>query len=111
MLLCSGASRLALGQCQLFPAGLIWPPQNTALAGSWCIARGRLPRMTLPKRVGRNFLLCILMLRPTPPPPLRFPLSIIAGVAQGDVDYWEINEAFSVVDLVNRRLLKLDAER
>ncbi|EFJ39622.1 hypothetical protein VOLCADRAFT_84837 [Volvox carteri f. nagariensis] len=28
-----------------------------------------------------------------------------------DVDYWEVNEAFSVVDLVNRQLLGLPAER
>ncbi|KFM28548.1 putative acetyl-CoA acetyltransferase, cytosolic 2 [Auxenochlorella protothecoides] len=34
-----------------------------------------------------------------------------AGVAAADVDAWEINEAFSVVDLVNRRLLGLDPER
>lgn len=31
-----------------------------------------------------------------------------AGVDQGDVDFWEINEAFSVVDLVNQKLLGLD---
>ena len=34
-----------------------------------------------------------------------------AGLAQADVDYWEINEAFSVVDLVNRRLMGLDSDR
>ncbi|KAK9845383.1 hypothetical protein WJX81_005183 [Elliptochloris bilobata] len=34
-----------------------------------------------------------------------------AGLAPGDVDFYEINEAFSVVDLVNRRLLGLDPAR
>lgn len=34
-----------------------------------------------------------------------------AGLGMSDVDYWEINEAFSVVDLVNRQLMQLDAER
>ena len=34
-----------------------------------------------------------------------------AGIQQRDVEYWEINEAFSVVDLVNMQLLGLDADR
>jgi acetyl-CoA C-acetyltransferase len=34
-----------------------------------------------------------------------------ARVRQEDVDYWEINEAFSVVDLVNQKLLDLDPEK
>lgn len=31
-----------------------------------------------------------------------------AGVEQSEVDYWEVNQAFSVVDLVNQKLLGLD---
>jgi acetyl-CoA C-acetyltransferase len=34
-----------------------------------------------------------------------------AGVNQNEIDYWEINEAFSVVALANAKLLKLDLER
>ena len=34
-----------------------------------------------------------------------------AGLTLADIDYFEINEAFSVVDLVNRKLLGLDPER
>jgi acetyl-CoA acetyltransferase len=34
-----------------------------------------------------------------------------AGLEQSSVDYWEVNEAFAVVDLVNRRLLDLDPDR
>jgi hypothetical protein len=34
-----------------------------------------------------------------------------AGVAKRDVEYWEVNEAFSVVDLANRQLLGLDPQR
>jgi acetyl-CoA C-acetyltransferase len=34
-----------------------------------------------------------------------------ARVTQAEVEYWEINEAFSVVDLINQRLLGLDPER
>lgn len=34
-----------------------------------------------------------------------------AGVPMGQVEYWEVNEAFSVVDLANRRLLGLDPAR
>jgi acetyl-CoA C-acetyltransferase len=32
------------------------------------------------------------------------------GLTPADVDFWEINEAFMVVDLVNRRLLGLEAQ-
>ena len=34
-----------------------------------------------------------------------------AGLQHSDVDYWEINEAFAVVDMVNRKLLDLDPDR
>ena len=34
-----------------------------------------------------------------------------AGLSSGQVDYWEVNEAFSVVDLANRQLLGLDPDR
>lgn len=34
-----------------------------------------------------------------------------AGLQQSDIDYWEINQAFSVVDLVNQKLLGLDPGR
>ncbi len=34
-----------------------------------------------------------------------------AGLSLADMDYYEINEAFSVVDLVNQKLLSLDPER
>jgi acetyl-CoA C-acetyltransferase len=34
-----------------------------------------------------------------------------AGLQQSDVDYWEINQAFSVVDLVNQKLLGLQPDR
>ncbi len=34
-----------------------------------------------------------------------------AGITVSDVDYWEINEAFSVVDLVNQQLLGLDPSK
>jgi acetyl-CoA C-acetyltransferase len=48
----------------------------------------------------------------TTAPVLAIPKALAAaGVAQSDVDYYEINEAFSVVDIVNRRLLRLDDER
>lgn len=33
------------------------------------------------------------------------------GIQAGDVDYYEINEAFSVVSLANNRILKLDPSR
>ena len=42
-------------------------------------------------------------------PSLAIPLALErAGVSKEDVDYWEINEAFSVVDLVNQKILGLD---
>eukprot|EP00198_Chlamydomonas_reinhardtii_P005552 XP_001694888.1 acetyl-CoA C-acetyltransferase [Chlamydomonas reinhardtii] len=34
-----------------------------------------------------------------------------AGVEAAEVDYWEVNEAFSVVDVANRQLLGLPADR
>lgn len=34
-----------------------------------------------------------------------------AGLQQSDIDYWEINQAFSVVDLVNQKLLGLQSDR
>lgn len=34
-----------------------------------------------------------------------------AGLAQSSIDYWEINQAFSVVDLVNQKLLGLQPDR
>lgn len=34
-----------------------------------------------------------------------------AGLKTSDIDYWEINEAFSVVGIVNTRLLELDPAR
>uniref|UniRef100_A0A7R9YUI8 acetyl-CoA C-acetyltransferase n=1 Tax=Chlamydomonas euryale TaxID=1486919 RepID=A0A7R9YUI8_9CHLO len=34
-----------------------------------------------------------------------------AGLSVRDVDFWEVNEAFSVVDLANRKLMQLPAER
>ena len=34
-----------------------------------------------------------------------------AGIAQGDVDYFEFNEAFSVVGLANTKILGLDAAK
>lgn len=37
--------------------------------------------------------------------------SLIPGLSQEQVDYWEVNEAFSVVDLANQKLLKLDPAR
>jgi acetyl-CoA C-acetyltransferase len=34
-----------------------------------------------------------------------------AGISHSEVDYWEINEAFSVVDLANQKILGLDPSR
>ena len=34
-----------------------------------------------------------------------------AGLSMADIEYFEINEAFSGVDLVNRKLLGLDPSR
>ncbi len=49
----------------------------------------------------------------TTAPALAVPRALrAAGLSSGaDVDFWEVNEAFSVVDLVNRQLLGLPAER
>ena len=48
----------------------------------------------------------------TTAPALAIPRALkAAGLTLADIDYFEINEAFSVVDLVNRKLLGLDAER
>jgi acetyl-CoA C-acetyltransferase len=48
----------------------------------------------------------------TTTPALATPLALErAGVKQSDIDYWEINEAFSVVVLANTKLLGLDPER
>ena len=45
-------------------------------------------------------------------PALAIPLSLAhAGLTAGDVDYYEINEAFSVVDIANRQILQLHDER
>ncbi|KAK3905816.1 Thiolase, N-terminal domain-containing protein [Staphylotrichum tortipilum] len=45
-------------------------------------------------------------------PALAIPKAIKhAGLTEGDVDYYEINEAFSVVALANIKLLGLDAEK
>jgi len=45
-------------------------------------------------------------------PSLAVPLALKnAGIKITDVDYWEINEAFSVVALVNKELLKIDVEK
>ena len=44
-------------------------------------------------------------------PPHRNPsvtASSFPGLSQERVDYWEVNEAFSVVDLANQKLLGLD---
>jgi len=34
-----------------------------------------------------------------------------AGLAKGDIDFWEFNEAFSVVGIANVKILGLDSER
>mmetsp|Transcript_16874 Transcript_16874/g.18824 ORF Transcript_16874/g.18824 Transcript_16874/m.18824 type:complete len:412 (+) Transcript_16874:32-1267(+) len=45
----------------------------------------------------------------TTAPALAVPVALKnAGLAQSDVDLWEINEAFSVVSLANNQLLNLD---
>ncbi|KAL4424071.1 hypothetical protein ABPG75_001372 [Micractinium tetrahymenae] len=45
-------------------------------------------------------------------PTLAIPRALgAAGLTSEAVDYWEVNEAFSVVDLANRRLLGLDPAR
>ena len=48
----------------------------------------------------------------TTAPALAIPRALkAAGLTLADIDYFEINEAFSVVDLVNHKLLGLDPER
>ena len=48
----------------------------------------------------------------TTSPSLAIPKAIAhAGLSQDDIDYYEINEAFSVVALVNNQELGLDAEK
>ena len=48
----------------------------------------------------------------TTAPALAIPKALAAaGVVPSQVDCYEINEAFSVVDLVNQRLLQLDPDR
>lgn len=45
-------------------------------------------------------------------PALAIPQAIAhAGLTAADIDFYEINEAFSVVDLANRQLLQLDDDR
>ena len=45
-------------------------------------------------------------------PALAVPLALAkAHMQQSQVDYWEINQAFSVVDLVNQQILGLDPSR
>lgn len=45
-------------------------------------------------------------------PALAAPKALAAaGLQQSAVDYWEVNEAFCVVDMVNQRLLGLDPAR
>ena len=45
-------------------------------------------------------------------PALAVPAALArAKMQQSDIDYWEINQAFSVVDLVNQQLLALDPSR
>lgn len=47
----------------------------------------------------------------TTAPALAIPRALEhAGLDKGEVDYWEVNEAFSVVDLVNQKLLGLKPE-
>lgn len=48
----------------------------------------------------------------TTAPALAIPKALAAaGVVPSQVDCYEINEAFSIVDLVNQRLLQLDPDR
>lgn len=45
-------------------------------------------------------------------PALAVPIALArAQMQQSEVDYWEINQAFSVVDLVNQKLLGVDPSR
>ena len=48
----------------------------------------------------------------TTAPAKAVPIAVAkAGLAMNDVDYWELNEAFSVVGLANIKKLGLDAEK
>jgi acetyl-CoA C-acetyltransferase len=48
----------------------------------------------------------------TTTPSLAVPKAVEkAGLQMKDIDYWELNEAFSVVGIENSRRMKLDAER
>jgi len=48
----------------------------------------------------------------TTAPALAVPKALAhAGVSQSDVDFWELNQAFSVVGLANTKLLGLDKEK
>lgn len=48
----------------------------------------------------------------TTTPALALPLAVArAGIQMDDIEYWEINEAFSVVAIENTRRLKLDPSR
>lgn len=48
----------------------------------------------------------------TTAPSLAIPKALAhAGIEQGDVDYWEVNEAFSAVAIANQQKLNLDADK
>lgn len=48
----------------------------------------------------------------TTAPALAVPRALAhAGIEQGDVDFWEVNEAFSAVALANQQKLGLDADK
>jgi len=48
----------------------------------------------------------------TTAPSKAIPLALHrAGLSAGDIDYFEINEAFSIVSIANNQLLKLDPEK
>ena len=48
----------------------------------------------------------------TTAPSLAAPKALLmAGLSTADVDLWEFNEAFSVVDLANRKIMGLDANK
>lgn len=48
----------------------------------------------------------------TTAPAKALPLAVAkAGLAMGDIDYFEINEAFSVVALANNRMMQLDSAK
>jgi acetyl-CoA C-acetyltransferase len=48
----------------------------------------------------------------TTAPSLAIPKALAhAGIEQGDVDFWEVNEAFSAVAIANQQKLNLDADK